>query len=137
MDFVCADNYRPLIPEGKYEAVCTKYEDNFCFMKARKLFLHFKIITPGEYQGTELFQSYNMPYNGKMKLGSKYYKTWCMVNGWKIPTRNAKMSPRFFLNKAYVVNVRTVKPQHNGGTMPKDFYYSVIDQIILVNTGAV
>jgi hypothetical protein len=137
MDFVCADNYRPLIPEGKYEAVCTGHEESFCFGKTRKLFLHFKIITPGEHLGKELFLPFNMPYDGKLKLGSKYYKTWVMVNSWQKPTRNAKMSPRIFLNKAYIVNVKTVKPQHNGAIMPKDFHYSVIEQILRVNMGAV
>ena len=87
--------------------------------------------------GKELFLPFNMPYNGKLALGSKYYKSWCMVNGWKKPTRNAKMSPHIFLNKAFEVQVRTVKPQHNGGAMPKDFYYSVIGQLVRVNTGAI
>ena len=137
MDFVCADNYRALIPDGKYEAVCIRHEESFCFGKTRKLFLHLKIITPGDHLGKELFLPFNMPYDRKLKLGSKYYKTWCLVNGWQKPTRNAIMSPRIFMKKAFVVQVKTVKPQHNGAAMPRDFNYSVIEQIISVNTGAV
>jgi hypothetical protein len=134
MEFVCKDDPRPLIPEAVYEAVCTDYDPSFCFGKSRKLFLNFKIIS-GSHLGKELFMAFNMAYNGKMALGSKYYKTWCMVNDWKPPSRNAIISPRIFKNKVFEVLVRKVKPQHNGNAMPKDFHYSVVDSIVKVNTG--
>ena len=135
MEFICKDDPRPLIPEAVYAATCTAYDVNFCFGKCRKLFLNFKIITPGPYLGTELFMAFAMPYDGKMAQGSKYYKTWVMVNGWQKPTRNAIMSPRIFKNKVFEVLVRTVKPQHNKNDMPKEFHYSVVDGILRVNTG--
>jgi len=135
MDFVCKDDPRPLIPEAVYEAVCISYDDGFCFGKCRKLFLTFKIITPGPHLGTELFMAFNMAYNGKIAAGSKYYKTWCMANNWNRPTRNAIMSPRIFKNKAFDIKVRTVKPQHNGNAMPKEHQYSVVDSILRVNAG--
>ena len=75
IEFVCKDNPRPLIPEGTYEAVCAGYESGFCFGKCRKLFLKFKIITPGQHVGTELFMAFNMAFNGRIPTGSKYYKT--------------------------------------------------------------
>jgi hypothetical protein len=134
MDFVCKDNPRALIPEGVYEAVCTGYDDGFCFGKCRKLFLTFKIITPGPYLGTGLFMAFNMAYTGKIAAGSKYYKTWCLANNWQKPTRNAVMSPRIFKNKSFSVKVKTVKPKHNKAAMPQDFHYSVIEQILNVNT---
>jgi hypothetical protein len=99
--------------------------------KARKLFLHFKIIE-GEYRGTKLFQAFNMRYDLTVSSGSKYYKTWCMVNNWQKPTRNAKLSPRLFKNKIFRVRTRTVKPQHNGKPMPEEFWYSVVDEIVEV-----
>jgi hypothetical protein len=76
--------------------------------------------------------AFNMPYDRRIKSGSKYYKTWCMVNDWQKPSRNAKMSPRLFLNKIYKVKTRTVKPPHNGKEMPEQFWYSVVDEIIEV-----
>jgi hypothetical protein len=57
-----------------------------------------------------------------------------MVNGWQKPSRGAKMSPRIFLNKIFKIKTRTVKPPHNRGKMPKDFWYSVVDEIIKVIT---
>ena len=131
-DFVCDDNYRPLIPDGTYEAQCIRYDSSFVLGKARKLFLTFKIIEEGEHFGKEIFMAFNMPYTGKIKTGSKYYKTWCMVNNWQRPSKNAKMSPRLFLNKIYKVKTRTVKPKYNTNEMPEQFWYSVVDEILQV-----
>jgi hypothetical protein len=60
-DFVCDDDYRPLIPDGVYEAQCIGYDSKFLFGKVRKTFLDFKILTEGEHFGTELFMAFNMP----------------------------------------------------------------------------
>ena len=136
IQFVCKDNPRPLIPEGIYEAVCIGHESGFCFGKCRKLFLTFKIITPGLHAGTELFMAFNMAFNGRIPTGSKYYKTWCLANNWQKPTRNVIMSPRIFKNKAFAVKVKTAKPKHNGVAMPQDFHYSIIEQILNVTAGA-
>jgi hypothetical protein len=130
-EFVSADD-KPRIPDGVYEAQCIKYDAKFVMGITRKVFLNFKIIEPGEYGGKVIFQAFNMPYDGKIRTGCKYYKTWCMVNGWRKPSRNAKMSPRLFKNKIYKVKTRTSKPKHNGKAMPEDFWYSVVDEIIEV-----
>jgi len=131
-DFICGEEYKPLIRDGTYEAQCVNYDSKFCLGKARKLFLHFEILTNGEYFGEQIFQAFNMPYNKRIRQGSKYFKTWVMVNNWQKPSRNAKMSPRLFLNKIYRIKTRTVKPTHNGKEMPKEFWYSVVDEILEV-----
>ena len=76
--------------------------------------------------------AFNMPYDKKIKSGSKYYKNWVMVNGWNKPSRNAKMSPRIFKNKIYKIKTRTTMPKHNGKEMPENFWYSVVDEILEV-----
>lgn len=114
---------------------CTGYDNKFVFGKARKLFLNFLILTEGKHQGKKIFQAFNMPYNGRIKTGSKYYKTWVMVNNWQRPSRNAKMSPRLFLNKIFTIKTRTVKPSHDKEEMPEQFWYSIVDEIKSVNAG--
>jgi len=131
MDFVCDSDYRKLIPNSEYEAQCTGYDASFCLGKARKLFLTFKIVEPGKYHGIELFMAFNMPYEGRIKTGSKYYKKWCQVNGYMKPSRNAKMKPKLFVNKIYRIKTRTVKPEG----MPECFHYSVVDDILEVVAG--
>lgn len=117
-----------------YEVQCIRFDNSFVLGKARKLFLHF-VILMGPHEGKQIFQAFNVPYNERIKAGSKYYKTWVMVNGWMKPSRNATMSPRLFLNRVFRVKTRTVKPKHNGAEMPKQFYYSVVDEIVKVMTG--
>jgi len=131
MEFVCDNDYRALIPDKVYEAQCVSYDSSFVLGKARKLFLNFRIIDPGEHNGVELFMAFNMPYTGRIKSGSKYYKKWCQVNGFRKPSRNATMSPRLFLNKVYKLKTRTVRPER----MPESFQYSVVDDILKVVAG--
>jgi hypothetical protein len=135
-EYVCDDDYKPLIPNGTYTVQCINYDNKFCLGKSRKLFLTFKILE-GEHQGKKIFQAFNMPYNGRIRTGSKYFKTWCMVNNWQNPSRNAKMSPRIFLNKIYTVKTRTVKPLHDKREMPECFFYSVVDEIKSVDSGKI
>ena len=101
-------------------------------MSSKKWIL-FEIIIKALFK--EIFQAYNIPYDEKIRPGSKYYKTWVMVNGWRKPSRNAKMSPRLFLNKIYKIKTRTVKPQHNNKPMPQNFWYSCVDEIVEVTVG--
>ena len=74
-EFVFREQYKPLIPNGTYEAQCIKYDSKFCLGKARKLFLHFQILEDGENYGNQIFMAFNMPYNRKIRQGSKYFKT--------------------------------------------------------------
>ena len=131
-DLLCGADYRPLLRNGTYEAQCFKYDNRVYFGKTKKLFLHFKIIEPGEYFGKAIFMAFNIPCDRNLSQGSKYYKTWVHVNGWRKPSRNAKMSPKIFLNKICKVRTRTVKPTNNGQKMPKEFWYSLVDTIVEV-----
>lgn len=126
------EDYKPRLPDRIYEAQCISYDSKFVLGKTKKLFLNFKIIEMGEHQGKIIFLAFNMRYDDKIKQGSKYFKTWCQVNNWQKPTRNAKMSPRIFLNKIFKVKTRVTKPSHNGKEMPENFWYSVVDHIVEV-----
>jgi hypothetical protein len=133
MDFVCGQDYQPLVPNGSYEAQCVGYDNSFVLGKARKLFLYFRITDPGEHFGKDLFMAFNMPYDRKIRPGSKYYKTWVRVNDHRPPSRNTIMSPKKFLNRVFSIKTRTVRPNYiDGKAMPEEFWYSVIDSIIEV-----
>jgi len=128
-DIVCAEDRRPRVADGEFEAVCTRYDLGH-YGKIPKLYLIFSLINR-PYEDVELFMSFNMPFNGRVPRGSRYYKTWAKVNG-KLPSRNAKMSPRLFLNKVFRVRTRTVKPKDGGVELPDDFHYSIIDSVELM-----
>ena len=128
-ELVCAEDYRPLLPDGKYEAVCVHYDQSFVLGKTRKLYLHFKITEQGPHYEKQVFMAFNIPYKRRMKAGSKYYKTYVQVNGRK-PSRNSRMSPRIFKGRIYTIRIRTCKPKFpNGKEMPREYWYSVVDYI--------
>jgi len=135
MEFVCDKNPPAVIPDGIYEAVCFKHDEAYLF-KSLKLFLHFEIISPAEYKGIKIQMYFNMPVNRRLAQGSKYYKTWVMVNDWKQPSRNTKMSPKLFKNKVFRVKTFKAKPKHNGKEMPESQQYSKVEEIVEVITGA-
>jgi hypothetical protein len=126
-ELICADDYKDWVPDGSYDAQCVKFEYGYMY-GSRRLFLHFKIIEGGEFVGKKVFMPFNMPNNKKIGSGFKYYRFWCMVNGWNKPSRNTMMSPKIFKSKVYQIHTRTVQP--NG--FPEKFRYSVVDNMDLL-----
>lgn len=137
-DFFCEQDYRPLIPDGFYTAQCISYNYGFIVGgKAKKLFLHFKILSEGKFFGIEIFRAYNMPKDGKIKLGSDYYKAYCLAYGWNKPSRRDRMSPKIFKNKIFKIKTRKATPKYGNKEMPENFKYSVVDYIADVVTGPI
>lgn len=126
-EYKALGDYRPLVPDGLWDVQCTGYNDGF-YGRIPKLFLNFEIVSNGSYNGERLFMSFNMPHDGYVHTGSRYYRTWSKVNG-KLPSRNAKMSPRIFLNKLFRVKTKTVIPKDGNFDLPSDFHYSIIESI--------
>jgi len=93
------------------------------------------LLTKADITGRDSSWLFNLPFDFRVKSGSKYYKTWVMVNGWMRPSKNARMSPRLFLNKIFKIKTRVVKPKHHDKLMPETFWYSVVDEIIQVIAG--
>ncbi len=121
------DDPLPRIPAGNYEVQSFKVEKRPYLSGERKLYVHYRIID-GEYQGTELFCSYNFNYRAFPK-GSKYYTDWSIANEGR-PTRRDKMSPNIFRNKIFCVKVRDAEPKYGDGKpKPEMFHYSVVDRI--------
>jgi hypothetical protein len=122
-DFV-ADESRPLIPEDTYQVRCTRFEKG-TYKGSDKMYVYFKIVSDGEYKGTELF----MPMNQfkKVPIGSKYYEQWVIANGNILPLRHDRMSPAIFKDGYFEAVVRTVKPKFEDKTQkPECFHYSIV-----------
>ena len=133
-DYVCDQDYRLHVPDGIYEAECFDCHPGF-YAGVPKLFLRFRLLNVSDKndpnKNVELFMAFNMPYDGRIPVGSKYYKTWTKVNG-RLPSRNARMAARLFMNKLYKVKTRTVKPTDGGEELPQHFHYSIVDSILEV-----
>jgi hypothetical protein len=119
---------RPLIPEGYYIADCIKASGPIPCWHTRKIFLIFRIVA-GAFQGIELFRAFDIGY-GPISQGSKFYQYWVLVHGSE-PTRNAKISPRIFINKRYRIEVKTVIQKVRSKVLPGG--YSKVDDFELFN----
>lgn len=128
-EFQAASAPKPRIPDSTYEVQCIGDDLKWAYRGSLKLFLRFKITELGEHEGKELFMAFNMPANKRCHATSKYYKTWCLING-SVPSRNAKMSPKLFRNKIFKIKTRTSKPKLDGKEMPEAFWYSVVHSIV-------
>ena len=136
MDYTADEKYRELLSNGEYEAQYVSHNDGFVMGQNKKLFVIFKILDAGEYYGKTIMLVYNMPFSTGPRASSKYYTDWVFLNGYKKPSRNTKMSPTIFKNKRLLIKTRTVIPKRNKEEMPKEFRYSVVDQILEVLTGS-
>jgi hypothetical protein len=123
---------RPRIPSGNYEAICFDSKIQPYRKDSLKLYLFYKIIS-GKYEGEIIIQAFNYHYD-VFTENTNYFVEWSMANG-ELPKRREKsrMTTRIFLNKTFLVKVRTAKAKHSDNTeKPEMFNYSVIDRIIEV-----
>ena len=132
-EYYAADDFKPLLPDGKYLAQCISLNGKYFDKQYDKLFLQFEVISDrdGNHDKETLFMVFHMPKHKRVGTGSRYFKAWCKVHG-KSPSRNASMSPKIFLKKNYIVRTRTVRRRFDGEVRNKNECYSVIDEIIEV-----
>jgi len=131
-----ADEIRPLIPEGSYQVCCIRIDKAASHFKTFKMFLSFKIVSPGLYMGTELFMAMNLidkktgkPFK-KVPRGSKYFEHWVIANNNIHPHRKDRMSSKIFKEGIFEAVVRTVRPKFQDGTeKPECFHYSIVDYL--------
>ena len=127
---ICGNDWY-LIPNSQYEAQCIGFFQK-PFFNQLKLYLRFKITSDGAHINKELIKSYRLPKSKKMARSSNYFHDWVLVNGRKLPSRNALMSPNIFKNKRILISTRTVTCDFNGVELPEHLHYSVVDKIIEV-----
>ena len=140
IEIVCNSDRPPLIPEGNYELGFVRAEEKaHLWGGRRKMFLHFKIVQPGEHFGKVLFMSANLPVNGRFSISSKFLQQWVLAAG-KAPNRHDRLSMSVFRGKVFLGKVRTVKDfvDCSGKTQTRDpaSFYSVVGQLLEVVAGA-
>ncbi|MBS0150715.1 MAG: hypothetical protein JSR31_07215 [Nitrospira sp.] len=134
----CTINRPPLVPDGNYELAFIRVDRKKNLWGRMKLFLHFKIMNPGEHFGKVLFMAVNIPPNGNFSISSKFLQQWVIAAGFH-PGRRDRLSTRVFRGKVFFGAVRTVTQYvHSSKKMmdrdPESFY-SVVDHLIERRTG--
>ena len=120
------------VQDGIYKALCFDVNVSPPWRGSQKLFLWFQLRHP--WNDKQLFMSCDLPMNGQINRGHKYYRIWCEVFG-KYPSRNALMSVRNLkgkcIGKIFELTTRTVTRNSKHEIIPEEYRYSVVDSLKL------
>lgn len=127
---------KPILPDGKYEASYLGHETAFVFQNA-KVFLRFRIVTPGDHFGKEVFRAYRATKlvgkpskNGKFKLrrGSELFIDVARLLDFK--ARPDRISLHSLKHQVWLIKTRTVVADYKQRQLPEWARYSVVGEII-------
>ncbi len=134
LEFPCNGYIPPAIPDGDdYEAGFVRAEKKRLWGQL-KVFLWFKVITPGDWYGQEFHMTCNVPSNGRWTASCKFWQAWTLVTGER-PARAGRMSIAVFRNKVFRVRMRKVVKTAKQTVRTPAQRYSVIDELLEVMTG--
>jgi len=128
----------PKVPDGIYEAVFIRVERATIF-KTLKVFVWVRIITPGPSYGVELYRAYRVHLKpGKtrqlfLKPRSELRRMLCRASAEK-KFRADRVSFAVLKNKVLEVKVRTVTTDYRQRPLDEMDQYSVIEDIISIET---
>jgi hypothetical protein len=123
----------PRVPNGEYEVSFLRVKRKPMFGNER-VFLWFKILTPGEWYGRELYMTCKVPPNGRWGTSSKFLLSWVLAAG-KNPTRRDRMNTSVFRNKVFRAKIRVVTETWKQAKRTREQEYSVIDELLEVVAG--
>lgn len=129
-----AEQQRPRIPPGEYDAICHKTETGRSWGGRTDIYILFRICG-GKWDGTELFMACTYHLKRKLSPRYKYYQQWTLAKGAP-PEKGERLSPEVFCHKMYRIYVRGTQKRHGDGRlMANCVQYSVVDSIIETQTG--
>ncbi len=124
----------PAIPDGdQYQAVFVRAEKS-SFRKKQKIYLWFRLITPGDWLDTEFYMACSEPAKGCKAASCKYWLAWVLAAGRR-PTRADRMSTAIFKGKVFRVRMRTVIITAKQLNRTPAQQYSVVDELLEVMVG--
>ena len=134
---------KPLVPDGQYEAVFEYHETAFILRtKAAKVFLRFRIVTPGEHEGVKLFRAYRV---AKLRSKPGKHGSFSLTRGqdlffdlcrWlDIRQRPDRVSLHDLRGKVWRIRTRTVSRDFRQRELPGFARYSVVDDLLEISAG--
>lgn len=123
--------HTPTVTDDIYSVTYSKHEKKILF-GVEKLFIWFKILTPGSFLDVEIYKAYN--YSKKLSVKSLLIRDIERVLGRKL-LRKEKPSISIFKNKILRVKTRTVVKDCRQKELADFHKYSVIAEIIETEVG--
>jgi hypothetical protein len=135
-----ANDFRPLIPPGKYKVAFDFFETVYHFGRVPKLILHFHIIDFGEYFETPLARYYTMARIGKPGKGGTFKPVsqtcifmieYCRCLSEIRPgSRLDRLPMSEWPKHAYLAEVGSVQSNSHQVALPKQIQYSKIKSLV-------
>jgi len=131
----------PLVPSGIYQAIFLHHETGTAFNVPR-LYLHLKIMTPGEHFGKVLYRAYRVKStSGNQRKGAafKVSRRSDFVREMAVLLdldRLDRISPQILKNKILKVKVEEVTKDHKQRKIPRALRYSVVRELLSVEVGS-
>lgn len=125
-----------LVPHGDYQVGFVRAVRGR-FKNRERIFLWFRIVTPGTQHGVELYLVCPCPENGgkKFGVGSKLFAAAAVALG-HFPKRRDRLSTRLFAGKVFLARTRTVTTDSDQKLRQTRDHYSVIDKLLRLDAGA-
>jgi hypothetical protein len=124
---VCSDSPRPLIPEGRHEAMCVKVrKQTLPLWKREVAVLEFRILD-GPHANTALERFHRV--TGSVGRHSSFYREWTIAAS-RLPKRGEHMRASKFCGKLFLVEVRTVKRDRDQRESPQALWYSKVARVL-------
>ena len=141
-DIEVAESAHPRIPDGDYEAVFVRHETAL-LLKTGKVFLWFRIVTPGSHFDAEICRPYRCreiigrPGKGgrfKLNRGSDLFKD--LARLLDVARRPDRISLQDLRGSVWIIRTRTVDRDHRQRPIPEAARYSVVSEILHAAAGA-
>lgn len=126
----------PRVPDGTYDAILL-YHETACLGRTPKVYLRFRITSPGEYIGKEIYRAFGCKRllgkpgrNGRFRVGRHHllFKTMCRVLELQVRADRVSLQP--LKGRVLRVTTRTVTQDYRQAPHPELCWYSVVDEIL-------
>jgi len=133
LTFTCNGEIPPAIPDGdNYELAFLRAEQSRQW--GGKIYLRFRMLTPGDFSGQEFYMACNVAPKGKWTASCKYWRSWVLAAGRR-PSRADRMSSAIFRGKAFRARMRKVLKTAKQTDRTPAQQYSVVDELLEVVVG--
>lgn len=141
-DVIVEGNTWPLVPDDEY-VMQRLYHETVMAFRTPKVFLHLQIVEPGQHHGKRLICAYRIKeLIGKRGRGGRFeitrhqelFLTLARLHDKRL--RHDRISLRALTKVLLRATTRTVTTDYKGRPLPESLRYSVVDQLVAIEAGA-
>lgn len=119
----------PATPDGDHYQLVFERAAKVSLWGREKIFLWFKMISPGEWLGAQFFMACTVPPKCRWTPSCKFWRVWVLAHGAR-PKRSDRMSTAVFKNKVFRGRLRTVRTNAKQLALTPAQQYSVVDELL-------